>query len=92
MEFTRQVWDIPIPNRSDPAYGIHPAIMPEEIAKRLIRLYSFVEDIVLDPFMGSGTTAKAATVLDRHWLGYEIDPTFKDIIDQKLNIQLKLDF
>ena len=92
VEFTKQVWDIPIPNRSDPAYGIHPAIMPDEIAKRLIRLYSFVEDIVLDPFIGSGTTAKAATEIDRHWIGYEIDPTYKEIIDQKLNIQLKLDF
>jgi site-specific DNA-methyltransferase (cytosine-N4-specific) len=40
VTFTKQVWDIPIPNKNDPAYGKHPAIMPEEIARRLIRLYS----------------------------------------------------
>jgi modification methylase len=91
VTLTKQVWDIPIPNKSDPAYGKHPAIMPDEIARRLIRLYSFVEDVVLDPFLGSGTTAKVATVLGRHWIGYEIDATFKPVIDEKLKFQLKLE-
>lgn len=91
VTLTKQVWDIPIPNKSDPAYGKHPAIMPNEIARRLIRLYSFVEDIVLDPFLGSGTTAKVATELGRHWIGYEIDATFKPVIDEKLKFQLKLE-
>ena len=84
MEYTKQVWDIPIPNSNDSAYGEHPAIMPIEIPKRLIMLYSFVEDIVLDPFMGSGTTAKAAVESNRYYIGYEIVPEFKRIIEAKL--------
>ncbi len=86
VTFTKQIWDIPIPNKSDVAYGKHPAIMPEEMVRRLIRLYSFVDDIVFDPFLGSGTTAKVAIELDRRWLGYEIDPSFKSVIQAKLGI------
>ena len=92
VTFTKQVWDIPIPNKNDPAYGKHPAIMPEEIARRLIRLYSFVEDIVLDPFWGSGTTGKVAMELNRRWIGYEIDPSYKTVIETKLATPLSLDF
>jgi DNA modification methylase len=92
VTFTKQVWDIPIPNKSDAAYGKHPAIMPEEIARRLIRLYSCVEDIVLDPFFGSGTTGKVAIELNRRWLGYEIDPSYKTVIETKLATPLSLDY
>ena len=92
VTFTKQVWDIPIPNKNDPAYGKHPAIMPEEIARRLIRLYSFVEDIVLDPFWGSGTTGKVAMELNRRWIGYEIDPSYKTVIETKLATPLSSDF
>ncbi|HIE27553.1 TPA: site-specific DNA-methyltransferase [Candidatus Poribacteria bacterium] len=84
INFTKQIWDIPIPNKGDVAYGEHPAIMPLEIASRLIRLYSFVDDIVLDPFLGSGTTAKAALQNRRHYIGYEINPAYKEIIEAKL--------
>jgi len=90
VEYTKQVWNIPIPNKTDTAYGEHPAIMPEEIAYRLIKLFSFVEDIVLDPFMGSGTTAKVAEQLDRRWIGYEIDPRFNRVIMRKLERQATL--
>jgi site-specific DNA-methyltransferase (cytosine-N4-specific) len=90
VKYTKQVWDIPIPNRRDAAYGEHPAIMPEEIARRLTKLFSFVGDIVLDPFMGSGTTAKVAEELGRQWIGYEIDARFKGIIERKLAKQLTL--
>ncbi|MBN1393320.1 MAG: site-specific DNA-methyltransferase [Sedimentisphaerales bacterium] len=83
VEYTKQVWQIPVPNRSDVAYGKHPAIMPEDIAKRLMRLFSFVEDTVLDPFMGSGTTAKVALELGRNYVGYEIDKKYKRLIDLK---------
>ena len=65
VEYTRQIWNIPIPNKSDLAFGEHSAIMPEEIAKRCIKLFSFVNDIVLDPFAGSGTTLKVAKELNR---------------------------
>lgn len=84
--FTKQIWDIPIPNRSDAAYGIHPAIMPEEIAYRCIRLYSYVEDLVLDPFAGSGTTLKVAKENSRNYVGYELYDSYKSMIEYKLSL------
>lgn len=84
IEFTKQVWNIPIPNRGDKAYGEHSAIMPEEIARRCIRLYTFFGDIVLDPFAGSGTTLKVAKELGRSYVGYEISDSYKNIIESKL--------
>ena len=63
VEYTKQIWRIPIPNKSDLAFGEHSAIMPEEIVNRAIRLYSMVDDLVLDPFTGSGTTLRAAKKL-----------------------------
>jgi len=83
VEFTKQVWQIPVPNKSDIAYGKHPAIMPEEIARRLTRLFSFSKDVVLDPFMGSGTTAKVALEIGRHYVGYEIDKKYERLIKTK---------
>lgn len=84
LEYTRQIWTIPIPGREDSAFGAHPAIMPEEIAKRCIRMYSFVGGIVLDPFAGSGTTLKVAKNSDRRYVGYEVYPAYKSLIDAKL--------
>lgn len=84
--YTKQIWDIPIPNKKDTAFGIHSAIMPEEIVKRLVKLYSFVGDTILDPFAGSGTTLKIAKELDRFYIGYEIYSHYKDVIEKKLNI------
>jgi len=92
ITFTKQVWTINIPNKGDEGWGFHPAIMPLEIAKRLIRLFSFVGDIVLDPFLGSGTTAKAARILGRHFIGYEINPAFKPIIARKIGQLSLFDF
>lgn len=85
VEYTKQIWDIPIPNKNDLAYGEHSAIMPEEIVKRCVRMFTFVGDIVLDPFAGSGTTLKVAKELDRNYVGYEIMPSYKRIIERKLN-------
>ena len=61
--------------------------MPETIPYRLIKLFSFVNDVILDPFAGSGTTLKVAKELDRHYIGYEIYEYYKDIIEEKLNEQ-----
>jgi site-specific DNA-methyltransferase (adenine-specific) len=62
----------------------HLAMFPEELPKRLIKMFSFVEDTVLDPFTGSGTTSLAARNLERNSVGYEINPDFDKIIKKKL--------
>jgi len=85
INFTKQIWDIPIPSKGDLAFGEHSAIMPEEIVRRCVRLYTYVEDIVLDPFAGSGTTLKVAKELGRNYIGYEISESYKRIIDLKLS-------
>jgi site-specific DNA-methyltransferase (adenine-specific) len=62
----------------------HLAMFPEELPKRLIKMFSFAGETVLDPFLGSGTTALAAKNLNRNSVGYEINPNFIPIIRQKL--------
>lgn len=64
----------------------HLAMFPEELPRRLIRMFSFVGDTVLDPFLGSGTTSLAAKNLSRNSVGYEIGQTFTPIIKNKLKI------
>lgn len=83
--YTKQIWDIPIPNKSDIAFGEHSAIMPEEIIKRCITLYTYKNDIILDPFCGSGTTLKVAKQMGRQFIGYEIYESYSNIIDKKLD-------
>jgi len=84
IKYTKQIWDIPIPNKKDLAFGKHSAIMPEEIVRRCVRLFTFVGDIILDPFAGSGTTLKVAKELNRNYVGYEISKSYKRIINLKL--------
>lgn len=86
VEFTKQVWNIPIPGRSDSAFGEHAAIMPEEIVRRFVKLFTFTDETVLDPFAGSGTTLKVAKDLGRNYVGYEISPDYKDVIDKKVGL------
>ncbi len=64
----------------------HIAVFPEELPKRLIKMFAFVGDTVLDPFMGSGTTLLAAKNLDRNSVGYEINPEFIPFVKQKLQV------
>jgi len=64
----------------------HLAMFPEELPRRLIRMFSFKGDTVLDPFLGSGTTSLAARNLGRNSVGYEINPAFLPIIEDKLGI------
>ncbi len=64
----------------------HLAMFPEELPKRLIKMFSFVEDTVLDPFLGSGTTCLAARNLGRNSVGYEINKDFMPVIKTKLQI------
>lgn len=77
----RAIWaDVPGQNR---AYG-HPAPFPTELAYRLISMFSFVGDTVLDPFVGTGTTIEAAAKAGRSSIGYEIEPQYLDISRQRL--------
>ncbi len=64
----------------------HLAMFPEELPKRLIKMFSFVGDTVLDPFLGSGTTCLAAKKLGRNSVGYEVNKDFLPVIREKLKI------
>ncbi len=64
----------------------HIAMFPEELPKRLIKMFSFVGDTVIDPFLGSGTTALAAKNTGRNSIGYEINPEFIPFIQKKLKV------
>jgi hypothetical protein len=78
------VWDITnvLPLKGRLEEGI--AAFPEEIPRRLIRLFTFVGETVLDPFLGSGTTTKVAKKLGRNSYGYEIDLELKDVVLKKV--------
>ena len=73
MAATLSIWDIP--PESAKRVG-HPAPFPVELAERVIHLYSYTGDVVLDPFASSGTTCVAAASHGRHWVGFEIDPEY----------------
>jgi len=64
----------------------HLAMFPEELPRRLIKMFSFASDTVLDPFLGSGTTSLAAKKLNRNSIGYEVNEDFLPIIREKLEI------
>ena len=63
----------------------HPAPFPLKLAERLIRMFSFVGDTVLDPFMGTGTSSVAAAMIGRHSIGIEVEPSYFDIAASALN-------
>jgi len=65
----------------------HIAMFPEELPSRLIKMFSFVGETVLDPFLGSGTTTLVAKKLDRNSVGFEINPEFIPLIKEKLNVK-----
>ncbi len=65
----------------------HIAMFPEELPKRLIKMFSFVGDTILDPFLGSGTTSQAAKNLERNSVGYEINREFIPYIKKKLEVK-----
>lgn len=70
----------------------HEAMFPEELPRRLIRMFSFVSETVLDPFLGSGTTAKVAIDLGRQAVGYEVQREFEPIIREKLGLKQQASF
>ena len=70
----------------------HIAMFPEELPKRLIKMFAFVGDTVLYPFLGSGTTSLTARILGRNSIGYEINPEFIPIIKEKIGVNSNLMF
>ncbi len=81
MEWTKSVW---IMNPESAKKVGHPAPFPVELPYRLIQLYTFTGDIVLDPFMGSGSTAIAALKSDRKYIGYEVDPKYIKLAEERI--------
>jgi len=69
----------------------HVAAFPEEMPKRLIKMFSFKNDMVFDPFAGSGTTSLAALKLERNSIGYELNKNYKDMIYEKINGGITID-
>ena len=65
----------------------HPSIYPDELCYRLIKMFSYEGDTVLDPWLGSGTTVKVANELNRKGVGYEKEPQYKPVIMKKLGIE-----
>jgi len=81
LEFTKSVWQFP----AEPATKVgHPAPFPVELPYRLIQLYTFEGEVVLDPFIGSGTTALAALKTRRIFVGYDVNPEYVALANQRL--------
>jgi site-specific DNA-methyltransferase (adenine-specific) len=81
LEFTKSVWEIP----SESARKVgHPAPFPVDLPYRLIQLYTFSDEIVLDPFMGSGQTAIAALKAGRHFIGYETIKEYVELANSRI--------
>ena len=76
------VWEIPSVKNMEG----HPSIYPDELVYRLIKMYSYEGDIVLDPFLGSGSTVKVAGELNRDGIGYEREIQYKPVIMKKLGL------
>lgn len=92
MEWTKSVW---VMNAESARRIGHPAPFPEELPFRLIQLYSFKDDIILDPFMGSGTTAISALKSDRKYVGYEISKEYIELAEKRIDpykSQVKISF
>ena len=85
------VWKISLVSGNSPERTEHPAQYPEELIERIIKVGTNVGDLVLDPFMGSGTTAVVAKRLGRRYVGYETEPDFINIAENRLkNVETEL--
>ena len=84
LEFTKSVWSF----ASESARKIgHPAPFPVELPYRLIQLYTYKDEVVLDPFIGSGQTALAALKAERHYAGYEINEEYLELAEKRISEQ-----
>ncbi|MGA8571426.1 MAG: site-specific DNA-methyltransferase [Desulfobaccales bacterium] len=82
LELTRSVWTFPAVSARKIG---HPAPFPVELPYRLIQLYTFDGEVVLDPFMGSGQAALAAIQTNRHYVGYETDESYSRLANKRIN-------
>lgn len=87
----RNMWAIPYPSQSERWAGKHPTQKPIVLLERIILAASKPKDIILDPFLGSGTTAVVSKMLGRRCIGIEKDEKFKEIIDRRLKKVKKTD-
>ena len=86
-DIANNIWHIaPVPPNQLP----HPCPFPEELAYRLIRLYSYTDDLVLDPFAGIGTTLKVARATGRNYVGYELKQEYIKYANKRIREELKL--
>jgi len=86
LKFVLDLWDMPCANRKKIG---HPAPFPEELPYRCIKLFSYVGDIVLDPFLGSGTTALVAVKLNRKFIGIEIVREYCELALERIRPLIK---
>ena len=82
MDWTNGVWNFPGQNKK--GAGGHPAAFPVELPKRCVKLFSFMGDTVLDPFMGSGSTLIASHLYNRKGIGVDIDKVYCDVAIERL--------
>jgi site-specific DNA-methyltransferase (adenine-specific) len=81
LEFTKSIWTF----SAEPATKVgHPAPFPVELPYRLIQLYTFENEVVLDPFIGSGQTAIAAVKTKRHFIGYDINEEYVRLAESRI--------
>jgi site-specific DNA-methyltransferase (adenine-specific) len=81
LESTLDVWEMPAASATRVG---HPAPFPVELPRRLIELYTYKGDLVLDPFIGSGTTALAAIATGRHYVGFDTEPSYIELAERRL--------
>jgi site-specific DNA-methyltransferase (adenine-specific) len=81
----RNMWQIPYTPGSEKQHGSHPSQKPLDILSRMVRIWSNANDLVLDCFLGTGTTAVACEQLNRRWLGIERDSTYAEIAKKRLH-------
>jgi site-specific DNA-methyltransferase (adenine-specific) len=81
LEWTKSVWTFPAVSAKKIG---HPAPFPEELPSRLIKLYSFKQDVVLDPFLGSGTTSLSAIKNGRNFIGYDTNKKYIELADKRV--------
>ena len=84
LEWTKSIWTFPTESAKRVS---HPAPFPVELPRRPIELYTFEGDTVLDPFIGSGTTAAASQATGRDWVGYEISEEYADVAWKRMQQQ-----